>query len=391
MVIKKRKSGDIMKKGHIKILSLEIVFLLFLILDIIFFKIANPYILALIIFLVLVATIFLIGFEKANFRYQKDVFLNIIICLLVYFFITYFLGLFTGFLKNSYSLRFINIIRNTAPVLIIIIISELLRYSWVSKSKENKLFIVLGYIAFVLIDVCLMLNTYDITNALGLTKMICLVVFPSITKNILLTYLAYNFGYKNNIFYRIIMDLSTYVVPIFPDFGEYINVMLQTVLPIFLVVKINNLFNYFETRKIKDSRYNKRKLTLYSVITLMLFVIVTLTSGYFRYYALTIGSSSMSPSIDKGDIVIVEKLNKDELPDIKKGDILVYNQENRIIVHRVNKILKTNDEIVIRTKGDNNDSVDSWQVKEDQIIGIVKFKIKYFGMPTVALNELLNG
>ena len=99
----------------------------------------------------------------------------------------------------------------------------------------------------------------------------------------------------------------------------------------------------------------------------------------------------MSPSIYKCDIINIKKLNKDELPDIKKGDILVYNQENRIIVHRVNKILKTNDEIVIRTKGDNNDSVDSWQVKEDQIIGIIKFKIKYLGMPTVALNELLNG
>ena len=74
---------------------------------------------------------------------------------------------------------------------------------------------------------------------------------------------------------------------------------------------------------------------------------------------------------------------------IKKGDILVYNHENKIIVHRV--IKKINGEnISFKTKGDYNNAKDSWIVKQDDVIGIVKFRIRWVGMPTVALNELLN-
>lgn len=138
--------------------------------------------------------------------------------------------------------------------------------------------------------------------------MICLVVFPSITKNIFLTYLTMKVGYKNGIIYRLITELSTYLLPIFPDFGEYINVLLKTVLPIAIMARLNNMFNYYSVRKIKDSRYNNRKLVLYSFITFALLTIVLLTSGLFTYQALTIGSGSMSPAIEKGDVIVLKSM-----------------------------------------------------------------------------------
>ena len=42
------------------------------------------------------------------------------------------------------------------------------------------------------------------------------------------------------------------------------------------------------------------------------------------------------------------------------------------------------------TKGDANNTKDAWVVKENEVIGIVKFRIRWLGMPTVSLNELLN-
>ncbi len=380
-----------MKRGYIKLYALEISLFILLLLNILIFKTSNSYVLSGILFFFLITTVILLSIEKDNFRYKKDVVLNIAITLLVYYLITYFLGLFTGFLKTSYSLKLVNIFRNAFPVFLVILVGELLRYTLVTKTKENKVGIVLCYVIFVLLDVCMMLNTYDITTALGLTKMVCLVVFPSITKNILLMYLTFKVGYKSCIFYRVIVELTTFILPIFPDFGEYINVILETVLPIIIVVRVNNLYNYYSIRKVKESRYTKKNLIMYSLITFALFVIVTLTSGYFKYYALTIGSGSMSPNIAKGDVVIVKKLQGTELYNIEEGDILVYNHDNKIIVHRVVKITNTDGELSFKTKGDNNNTSDSWQVKEDEVIGIVKFKIKYIGMPTVALNELLSG
>ena len=233
-----------------------------------------------------------------------------------------------------------------------------------------------------------MINVYDVTTSLGITKMICLVVFPSITKNIFLMYLTLKVGYKTPIIYRIITELNVYLIPIFPDFGEYINVLLKTVLPLAIMARLNNMFNYYTIRKIKDSRYNNRKLILYSIITFILLIIVLLTSGLFKYQALTIGSGSMSPRIEKGDVVIIKSVNDKSL--IKKGDILVYNHDNKIIVHRVIKKIVSDDKVSFMTKGDYNNAKDSWVVKESDVIGIVEFRIRWIGMPTVALNELLN-
>lgn len=384
------KSGDWMKKGFNKILILEIILLIFLLFNSFVFKIANMYVISGIMLPFLILMIVLNGFEKDNYRYKKDVLLNIIIFLLMYYFITYFLGLFSGFVKSSYSLSFINIIKNTFPVIVLILISELMRYVLFNKTKRNLPCLIIGCLLFVMVDVNTMVHIYDVKTALGITKMICLVVFPSITKNIFLTYLTMKVGYKNGIIYRLITELSTYLLPIFPDFGEYINVLLKTVLPIAIMARLNNMFNYYSVRKIKDSRYNSRKLVLYSVITFALLTIVLLTSGLFTYQALTIGSGSMSPAIEKGDVIILKSMKNEETRKIKKGDVLVYNHDNKIIVHRVIKKSNNGETISFKTKGDYNNAKDSWTVKQEEVIGIVKFRIRWVGMPTVALNELLN-
>lgn len=384
------KSGDWMKKGFNKILILEIILLIFLLFNSFVFKIANMYVISGIMLPFLILMIVLNGFEKDNYRYKKDVLLNIIIFLLMYYFITYFLGLFSGFVKSSYSLSFINIIKNTFPVIALILISELMRYVLFNKTKRNLPCLIIGCLLFVMVDVNTMVHIYDVKTALGITKMICLVVFPSITKNIFLTYLTMKVGYKNGIIYRLITELSTYLLPIFPDFGEYINVLLKTVLPIAIMARLNNMFNYYSVRKIKDSRYNSRKLVLYSVITFAFLTIVLLTSGLFTYQALTIGSGSMSPAIEKGDVIILKSMKNEETRKIKKGDVLVYNHDNKIIVHRVIKKSNNGETISFKTKGDYNNAKDSWTVKQEEVIGIVKFRIRWVGMPTVALNELLN-
>lgn len=384
------KSGDWMKKGFNKILILEIILLIFLLFNSFVFRIANMYVISGIMLPFLILMIVLNGFEKDNYRYKKDVLLNIIIFLLMYYFITYFLGLFSGFVKSSYSLSFINIIKNTFPVIALILISELMRYVLFNKTKRNLPCLIIGCLLFVMVDINTMVHIYDVKTALGITKMICLVVFPSITKNIFLTYLTMKVGYKNGIIYRLITEISTYLLPIFPDFGEYINVLLKTVLPIAIMARLNNMFNYYSVRKIKDSRYNNRKLVLYSVITFSLLTIVLLTSGLFTYQALTIGSGSMSPAIEKGDVIILKGMKNEEARKIKKGDVLVYNHDNKIIVHRVIKKSNNGETISFKTKGDYNNAKDSWTVKQEDVIGIVKFRIRWVGMPTVALNELLN-
>ena len=79
----------------------------------------------------------------------------------------------------------------------------------------------------------------------------------------------------------------------------------------------------------------------------------------FGYTFFEIVSGSMSPTIEKGDMIFV-KLDT----DYKVGDIVSFKDNDSIITHRI--IEKNNNYYV--TKGDANNTADN-PIKEDQIIG----------------------
>ena len=106
-------------------------------------------------------------------------------------------------------------------------------------------------------------------------------------------------------------------------------------------------------------------------------ILVTGGCGY-------IGSHTVVELLDDNrDVVIVDKYFK----DIKQGDILAYNYDNKVVVHRVYKIINTNGEYYIYTKGDANQDYDKYKITQDMFVGIVKSKLPLIGYPTVLLNE----
>ena len=76
---------------------------------------------------------------------------------------------------------------------------------------------------------------------------------------------------------------------------------------------------------------------------------------------------------------------------LKIGDVLVYKKENKVILHRIVKIDDSSGKYIYNTKGDNNKSIDSWDIQEKDVIGKVRFKIALVGYPTVWLNRLFEG
>ncbi|WP_373600100.1 signal peptidase I [Paraclostridium bifermentans] len=91
----------------------------------------------------------------------------------------------------------------------------------------------------------------------------------------------------------------------------------------------------------------------------------------FRSY--TVLSGSMEPEFYPGDLVIAQHKDK---ADIKVNDIVTYrDNEGIIITHRI--IEKTNEGYI--TKGDNNNVKDADILKDQDIIGEVKFSIPKVG------------
>ena len=378
------------KSSNVCFITMALMIILMM-LNMFIFNIKSIYVFQGLLLLASLLLFFLSGYEKNKHRNKKDVFYNIAIILMVYFIIIYIFGIFTGFLKNSYSLKIVNVLKNVIPYLILIIIREFFRYMYFSKNYGSKISYILGLIFFVLLDINMSLGVYGLSKASSIIKTICFVFFPSVSKNVLLNFLTIKVGYENAMFYSIVMELNVFLLPIIPNFGDYINIILNTLLPIYIFNYINDKLNFNNERKIQSSRYKNKNLIIYSIITFTMLVIVMLTSGYFKYYAVTIGSSSMKPSIKVGDVIIVKKLKKNELDSIKVGDILVYKHDERLIVHRLVEIKTLNKTKYYITKGDNNLTNDSYVVSKDEIVGIKFLKIPYIGIPTVQLNEKIDG
>ena len=94
----------------------------------------------------------------------------------------------------------------------------------------------------------------------------------------------------------------------------------------------------------------------------------------------------MKNAFDRGDIVIVEKINSCD--NLKRGDIIYYKNNNEYIVHRIVSIDYLNNKYIIKTQGDNNLEIDDWDVKEENIEGIIRGNVKYLGWPSIIISEL---
>ena len=98
----------------------------------------------------------------------------------------------------------------------------------------------------------------------------------------------------------------------------------------------------------------------------------------------------MKGEFSKGDAVIVEKINSEDLAEIKVNDVIYYKYDGRYITHRVVDIKRVNNSYVFYTKGDNNDTVDDWEVPGYTVEGIIRFDIRYVGWPAVWFNTLVS-
>lgn len=374
-----------MKKSLKQLLTIQIFMLLVIITGFFYGSIFenNLEVLFLLVSFIALYSVFKIDL-KNDYKY-KQILKIVITCLLFYFVFIYVAGLFTGFARTIYTFNFNNFIYNIIPTIIYIILMECIRTIYINKSNNNKIIIILSCIIFILYDSFSKYYLYDFKVSDELYEYIGLIVLTSIARNIFLTILCSKSNVINCVIYRIITEIYIFLVPIVPNFGPYINSVLEIALPLIIgLILIRPPIRILASPK--KSKYSR---TLSVVITAILLLIVLLNSGFIKYQMFVIGSNSMNTYIYRGDVIIARRTNNKEIKNIKKGEILVFRYNNKIISHRVYKIIKRDNKLYFKTKGDNNDQVDDNIVKEKDIIGTVSFRIKYIGLPSIWLREAL--
>ncbi|MEV4975866.1 signal peptidase I [Streptomyces scopuliridis] len=90
-------------------------------------------------------------------------------------------------------------------------------------------------------------------------------------------------------------------------------------------------------------------------------------------------SGSMRPALMPGDVVLYQPLPRDRTPTV--GQIVLVQdptRPNRLLTHRVHRVLPNNDLI---TKGDANSAPDSTPVRPAALQGVARLRVPWVGLP----------
>lgn len=106
---------------------------------------------------------------------------------------------------------------------------------------------------------------------------------------------------------------------------------------------------------------------------LILIYLIIFIPSFWGHKPLVVISGSMEPTLKVGGILYYEEIN---INDFDKDDILVYQLNKHTISHRIVDITENG----FLTKGDNNKSIDTYEVEKEQVIGKgTDWSIPYIG------------
>jgi signal peptidase len=112
------------------------------------------------------------------------------------------------------------------------------------------------------------------------------------------------------------------------------------------------------------------------VVAIVAVYAVLLAAGF---KPVAVYSGSMEPKLGVGALALDRVV---PARDVRVGDVITFTDpylKNRLVTHRVTKILHTKNGLAYRTKGDANPNVDPWTIRLTGNVGRVSFSVPVAG------------
>jgi len=127
--------------------------------------------------------------------------------------------------------------------------------------------------------------------------------------------------------------------------------------------------------------------TISTIKTIMIIALLVETYMGVAYISnnwkplMVVTTGSMQPTLNPGDLIYVKGV---AYSDLRVDDVITFKPpaeyiSGTLITHRIVEISYDSNEIQVKTKGDNNPSVDPWTVKSGDIIGRQTISLKGLG------------
>ena len=319
------------------------------------------------------------GIPSINYRTVTGLMAVIAVLYLVLIYVS---GMWLGFYRNDTLAKGGGFVKLVIPTVVIIVAIELVRSRLLAQSK--KWIDITLYVGCIFADILLAGGIAQVTEISKLLDVVGLALFPAITANLMLHYIAKRHGSIPCIAYRMIMTVPAMLLPITPAISDALQSFILILLPLGIGAFIKALFE--KRTKAAKKKESKWSYVWFGGALAVMAAIIMLISGQFGYKLLVIATPSMTGEINQGDAIIY-KAYDDEI--VNKGDVIVFEKgDNSLIVHRVVDIQKIDGNVYYTTKGDANSDADAGFVVEENIRGIVKCKVSHIGHPSLWLREL---
>ena len=333
-------------------------------------------------------TLYVCGLEKIRLWYNKKIFAMAGLIAIFQIFILVDAGIFTGFGKSPYSFTPTGITINLILVSSTLLGTELSRAYLIKNFGRKKPILTMGLVtllySFVITPIAAFLTLDD---PLTSTKFLGSRFLPTITENLLASYLALLAGPIASLAYRAPLKAFQWFSPILPDLPWGYEALLGVLVPTIGFVVINQSTTATLLRKIgiqpktrkprRFTRSEKSSIKGWIIVSVLCVLMVWTSTGLLGFYPTTIASGSMRPTLDVGDIAITIQTRPET---IKVGDIIQYWREGEAAptIHRVVEIYESGGTTHIITKGDANTAPDD-PITTTQTIGKVIYTIPKLG------------
>lgn len=297
----------------------------------------------------------------------------------VMFFASYtvFGGLMAGLGRSPYQFTVDAIVLDVLQIAVRVLGVELLRYYIISRMTQSE------YPGLGLVIAALAAASYRLTPlrlatmspSVPLETMSALSYFASefalglfsgllmLSTNTPVTGLAFTATYR--LLYRL--------TPLLPDLLWYENLFLTLV----LVLALYTVTVY----ALSPPGVRRGTSVTYMFPVLAIALAVWLSQGVLGVYIFAVTSTSMTPSLNVGDLAIVVKA---EPSTIRVGDVVVYkNTDGIMVAHRVVDIVTKNKKTYFITKGDAVASPDPDPVPPGAVAGKVAYKLPKLGWVSI--------
>lgn len=300
-------------------------------------------------------------------------------------------GLFLGFGRSPYQFTPPMVAINFAFMASALVGIELSRAYLVRTFARSSIVLVLG-LTMLLYTVVMIppLRFTTLTNPLLLMTFLGATCLPLLAMNLLASFLALLGGPVACIAYIGMLQLFEWFSPILPDLPWLVTAFIGTIAPAIGFLMVGSRFLARVQPSEAETETGKRGSSLvgWLAVAIICVVIIWFSFGFLGFHPTIVGSGSMSPAMNVGDIAVVREISPDT---IKEGDIIKYEQEGMETMHRVSEIQQEGGSKHFITRGDANDDPDLEPVRPDEIRGKVIFVIPKVGWVSIAIKQLFAG